>query len=524
MAAPLLIALPDGLSVSGVSIWAARLANGLVQSTHSARAVALILHREPPGSVRLDLPLDPRIMVLPDGPPLPRFEEAPGDLSAIIPKYRAAAALLAARAGTPVILSPNLHGDCYGAAAALAAKDPEIVRVVAWNHSDIEYNARVLTHYEPLITKYIAVSDAIEGVLRERLPARTADILNIPYGVDTDSPPPTARTLREAAPIRLIYTGRIEHEQKRIGALVHLADELNRRGIAHQITVVGDGPAAANFDIFASTRPSVLRLAPVGPARIGELLDQHDAFVLPSRYEGLSIAMLEAMARGCIPVLARTRSGALQVIEPGYNGELADVDPAADEAATAAALAASIQRHLARSPQQRLAMSDAARATVRARFSLAEHLRSVEALLDAAAAASPRGWPADRPCAFTAAPGAAGRNGWAGSGSVPPEGPARLAKLLDSLAGRAIVVHGVGQHTLQLAEVFARSPATIVAFSDDDPKRCGERLWGSPIVRPAEAAATGATEVIISSWMHQQSIWARRGIYEQQGLRVHTIY
>ncbi len=111
-----------------------------------------------------------------------------------------------------------------------------------------------------------------------------------------------------------------------------------------------------------------------------------------------------------------------------------------------------------------------------------------------------------------------------GSGSVPPDGAERMRAALAKLAGRTVVIHGTGEHTRQLGHIFAASPAQIVAFTDDDRARHGQKLWNWPIVSPAEAAATGATDVVISSWMHEAAIWERRDVYEFQSLRVWTIY
>ena len=86
------------------------------------------------------------------------------------------------------------------------------------------------------------------------------------------------------------------------------------------------------------------------------------------------------------------------------------------------------------------------------------------------------------------------------------------------------MIHGTGRHTRQLIEVLTRSPATIVAFTDLDRQRHGRTLCDRPIVDPGEAATTGATDVVISSWINQQSIWGRRAEYERQGLAVHRLY
>jgi FlaA1/EpsC-like NDP-sugar epimerase len=139
-------------------------------------------------------------------------------------------------------------------------------------------------------------------------------------------------------------------------------------------------------------------------------------------------------------------------------------------------------------------------------------------MLDAVGREPPRSWSADRPAAFTA------RDDAGGSGSVPPDGARRLASVLDRLGGRRIVVHGTGEHTRQLADVLKSASVSLVAFTDDDRQRHGSVLLGRPIIAPHDAGETGATDVVISSWINQSAVWRRRAVYERQGIRVHTLY
>jgi glycosyltransferase involved in cell wall biosynthesis len=65
---------------------------------------------------------------------------------------------------------------------------------------------------------------------------------------------------------------------------------------------------------------------------VEELLGRSRVFILTSRWEGLSIAMLEAMAAGAVPVVANVGDLA-DVIEDGGNGYLVaqdDIDGYAD--------------------------------------------------------------------------------------------------------------------------------------------------------------------------------------------------
>lgn len=515
MSAPLAIALPDGLNVSGVTTWALRLAGALARR---GRPVCLLVHREPDAQRRLDAALDPRVGVV-RLDHLPRFEDAPGLDGRIIAAYAAALRDLADRHGGPVVLSPNLKGDCYGVAAALCLVEPGPIRVVGWQHADQAYDARVLAHYEPVIARFVGVSDRLAASLRGALPGRAADIASIPHGIEAPDRLP-GRAPLPGRPVRLVYTGRLEHAQKRVLALVHLSDELSRLGVAHELTIAGDGPARAELDALAASRPSIRRVAPVPPDRVPALLDRHDAFVLASRYEGLSVSLLEAMSRGCVPIVTRVASGTDQLVAPGECGFIADADPDADEARAGRALADAVRSFLS---GDAVARSTAAWERVRQCFSLDRHAERVGALVDAAAASPARAWPAERACAFTGAgapaPGDAGVRG-----TVPADAHRRLSECLARLAGRRVAIFGVGAHTLALAPVLARSPAVIAGFLDDDRGTWGTRLWNWPVVAPADASRLEATDAVISSWLHEGEIWSRRGVLESQGLRVHRLY
>lgn len=527
---PLLIVLGQGLTLSGVTSWALRLARGCARR---GRGVALLVHATPPATSQrpaspprtdwlfdaTDLgPLD-RIGDRLRSATAPRSDDPgradPAPIEPFLARYRQAVDRLSQRWGGPVILSPNLHAHSYALAAALAQAQPGKVRVVGWQHADIVYDRRVLAFYEPVLTHLVGVSARIVRSLAAELPSRQADLVPLPYGVPVPRMVP-ARPRARARPIRLIYTGRLEHHQKRILALVELSRALRQMGIEHHVSVFGDGPARTELARAADDADACLHLhAPVASRVLARELAASDAFVLPSRYEGLSVAMLEAMSLGCVPIVARVDSGLDEAIETGCNGLIADVAPHADEVETGRALAELVRR-LADS--DRRAMSRAAWETVRRRFSLRAHGDAVQRLVVAAAQAGPRSWPSHRPIWFDA-PDADGA-----TGSVPADGWRRLEAVLRRLAGRRVAIHGTGAHTQQLAGVLSASPATIVAFTDDDRGRHGAELFGRPVVAPERAADTGATDVVISSWMHESAIWARRATYLRQGLRVHRLY
>lgn len=514
--APLVISLPHGLDLGGVTTWAVRLANGLAAR---GRAVTLIVHPRREFQLPAKVSLHPCVEVI-EPTDWPHMHGINGDLSPFIPVYRDVVRRLAEAASSPVVLSPNILGDSYGIGAALCLSDPEITRLIGWQHTDSAYDTCLLQRYERVIARYVAISGHYVAALKPLLPGREKDITTIPHGVDVPIEPPVREPRGGAGtgkrPLRLIYTGRIEHHQKRVTAYPALSRELERRGIDHELLLIGDGPAAPELDKLIEKTPRVRRMGLMSAEDVTPWLDRADAFVLASRFEGLCISRIEAMARGCVPIVTVANSGAGEGIEDGVSGFYADAQPEDDDEKTAASLADAVERYLATDADQ---ASAAAWRAARDRFGLEQHLGAVAALLDDVAATPARAWPASWPCAFTANTSL----GWA-SGSTPPGGVEQMRALLDSLADRRVVLHGAGRHTVDMAPVLAMSRARIVAVCDDDQGRWGTTLLGWPVLGPADAAKTGATDVVISSWMHAQAIWKRREVYERQGLRVHKIY
>jgi glycosyltransferase involved in cell wall biosynthesis len=106
---------------------------------------------------------------------------------------------------------------------------------------------------------------------------------------------------------------------------------------------------------------------------VGPLLLAADAVVLPSRWEGLPLALLEALARGR-PVVASAVGGIPDVIEDGVHGRLV---PPEDAAALAAAL-----EDFARRSDAALRLGRAGQRRVRESYTWERVVESFESIYD----------------------------------------------------------------------------------------------------------------------------------------------
>ena len=104
----------------------------------------------------------------------------------------------------------------------------------------------------------------------------------------------------------IIFAGRI-CEQKRPALLADILRELRDQGRVFRALIIGDGEMKTELESLLDRHAladNVHMLPAVSHQRWLDILVAADIFLMPSQYEGISIALLEAMAAGVVPVVA----------------------------------------------------------------------------------------------------------------------------------------------------------------------------------------------------------------------------
>jgi glycosyltransferase involved in cell wall biosynthesis len=175
----------------------------------------------------------------------------------------------------------------------------------------------------PLVSKYIVTCQAVKNILasRESIPL---DNIHIIYnGVDLDTFHYVNRGAyqRDEAPTVIGYIGRLAKE-KNLPQLLAALDILKRKRIVFRVLIVGNGPERVFLENLAINLDLNHEIAWLGEqSNIMDWLQQMDIFVLPSSWEGISMALLEAMATGT-PVVATEVGGTSEVVIPWETGIL----------------------------------------------------------------------------------------------------------------------------------------------------------------------------------------------------------
>ena len=214
---------------------------------------------------------------------------------------------------------------------------------------------------------FIAISEDVkEAVLKDFWVPRRR-VFAIPNGVDTERYGQSVdrRSVRERVDVpadaRILIVVAKLMEQKGHAFLLRALPALLERFKDLHVLFVGDGPLRPDLADGIARLQAASRVHLVGNRRdVSDLLAASDLFVLPSLWEGMPMALLEAMASS-LPVVATQVSGSAQVVADGESGILV---PAADAERLGEAIA-----RLLDDPAEARRLGEAARARVVAAFS-----------------------------------------------------------------------------------------------------------------------------------------------------------
>jgi glycosyltransferase involved in cell wall biosynthesis len=235
-------------------------------------------------------------------------------------------------------------------------------------HGDIEYYYDLAVRHEPIVHAFIAYSRRMYDELIARLPHRADTIFHLPYGI----PLPPAVRRPAAGPLRAIYAGRFEQQQKGIFDLPEIDRALRAMGVTVTWTMAGAGPDEDALKSRWAFNPDVRWTGPLPNAELLDLYARQDVFVLPTRFEGFPVALVEAMAAGLPAIVSDIPSGVPEVVDEGVGGERL---PVGDVRAFAGAIA-----RLDRDRGRLEAMSAAARQAVASRFDIRDRVAGYQAL------------------------------------------------------------------------------------------------------------------------------------------------
>ena len=247
-----------------------------------------------------------------------------------------------------IVHTRNLAALEFAVPAALAGVPARAHGEHGWDTSDPGGTQRkyqlLRRAYSPFVNRYVALSGQIESYLTERVGIAASRVERICNGVDTlRFRPASARQALAGSPfdesdVVVVGTvGRLQtvKDQLNLVRAVAIARGQGEAGARLRLVIAGDGPQRAEVEAeIAATGIGDITWLAGARSDVPEVMRALDIFALPSRAEGISNTILEAMASG-LPVVATDVGGNAELVAAGETGALV---PAQDPHAMAHAL------------------------------------------------------------------------------------------------------------------------------------------------------------------------------------------
>jgi len=221
-----------------------------------------------------------------------------------------------------------------------------------------------------MVDRYTAVSEAVRQEAISSAGIASEKIITIPNGIEC---PELSSTTGDPGVFKIALLGRF-HRQKGHAVLLHALKLLAGQEPPVRACLFGEGPDEAALKQMAADLGIVDRVCFMGvfdnPV---EAMAGMDAIVLPSLWEGMPNAVLEAMAAGK-PVVASRIAGMDELVQAGVTGLLCAPGNAGELAAALLGLA--------RDRQRARAMGEAGRRLAREKFSIDATVAATVGLYD----------------------------------------------------------------------------------------------------------------------------------------------
>jgi sugar transferase (PEP-CTERM/EpsH1 system associated) len=222
--------------------------------------------------------------------------------------------------------------------AALAHAPVRVHGEHGWDVADLVGSSRkyrlLRRLYRPFVHRYVALSQGLESYLVQGVGVPRERVVRICNGVDTARFVPTgdgARSPIAGSPFNdpnlwVVGTvGRLQRVKDQVTlarAFVRAIATTPGAAARMRLAIVGEGPLRAEVDdVLAKAHAAHLAWLPGERIDVPACLRGLNCFVLPSRAEGISNTILEAMASG-LPVIATAVGGNPELVDDGTTGTL----------------------------------------------------------------------------------------------------------------------------------------------------------------------------------------------------------
>ncbi|MBX2943815.1 MAG: glycosyltransferase [Cyclobacteriaceae bacterium] len=201
------------------------------------------------------------------------------------------------------VLIPSDDEACWRAAASVASS----YKMIGILHADDSAYYQLAKKYRTHVRAFVSVSNRIHQTLLSSIQFNVSHCEVIPCGIPTSS-----FTSSEPKKDQIAWVGRLSRYQKRAQDIPAVWNAVNDESKNVTLKIAGHGDFSIQLEQYIKTQNQPDRIVASGwisPHEVRQLLAESKVFLQTSDFEGMSVALMEALASGCTVVTTRV-SGA----------------------------------------------------------------------------------------------------------------------------------------------------------------------------------------------------------------------
>ena len=202
--------------------------------------------------------------------------------------------------------------------------------VLTHHNSRLGFSPRMFTLFDTVVDSYVAISKETQALFARYVRRPIAYIPNAASrSFAAKAPRQTVSSARQILSVGAISA------QKHYDLLIDIAADLQTRLPEHSMPkflIAGGGTELEAMRALTDARGVEKHVSFLGErSDIADLMAASDLYLNTSRYEGMPVALLEAMASG-LPIIATRVAGNTELVDHGKNGLLVPLDQPGESA------------------------------------------------------------------------------------------------------------------------------------------------------------------------------------------------
>ncbi len=203
---------------------------------------------------------------------------------------------------------------------------PDQIQVVIVAHGDEKNTYETLCYWADQVDKIVCISKKIQSEFQNRYGLSKDILLYRPNPIQL--PALAEKKKPQGSRLKIGFAARLRKEQKRVHLLPEIIDACVERKLNVEFHIAGEGECLELLQAYVEEKhleESVHLAGWIAPVDMADFWEKQNVYLNISDFEGMSLAMLEAMACGAVPVVTEV-SGVSDLIEDGKNGFIVSVD------------------------------------------------------------------------------------------------------------------------------------------------------------------------------------------------------